>query len=63
MKSKRCGQLIMAVVVEALYSGFLDRAVHPFDLSVDPGMAGSGQFTASLCRRKGFVPCSALAGP
>ena len=36
-------QLIMAVVVVAFYSGLLDRAVHPCDLSVGPGMIGFGQ--------------------
>lgn len=40
-------QLIMAVVVEALHGGFLDRAVHALDLSIGPGMVGFGQSVLS----------------
>ena len=32
----------MAVVMEALDCGFLNRAAHPFDLAIGPGMAGPG---------------------
>lgn len=40
---KVCQQLLMTVVVKAFDGGLLDRAVHPFDLSVGPGMVGLGQ--------------------
>ena len=36
-------QLIVAVVVEALDGGFLDRAVHPLDLAVGPRMVDLGE--------------------
>lgn len=36
-------QLRMIVVVEALDGRLLDRSVHPFDLSVGPGMLHLGQ--------------------
>ena len=36
-------QLIVAVVVEALYRGVLDRPVHSLDLTVRPRMVGFGQ--------------------
>ena len=36
-------QLVVIVVVEALDGRFLDRAVHPLDLSVGPGMLDLGE--------------------
>lgn len=36
-------QFVVAVVVEALDGGVLDGAVHPFDLTVGPGMVRLGQ--------------------
>lgn len=36
-------QLIVAVMVEALNGGVLDRAVHALDLTVGPRMVGLGQ--------------------
>jgi len=36
-------KLIMALVVEALHGGFLDRAVHPLDPAVGPGVFHLGQ--------------------
>ena len=38
-----CSQLVVAVVVEALEHCFLDRAVHPLDLTVSPRKVGFGQ--------------------
>ncbi len=35
---KMLAELIVALVVEALDGGVLDRPVHPFDLAVGPGM-------------------------
>ena len=37
------GQLGMAVVMVAFDSRFLDRSIHPFDLTVGPGMLHLGQ--------------------
>lgn len=37
------GRLYMAVVVIALDLCFLDRAVHPFDLAVGPGVLHLGE--------------------
>jgi hypothetical protein len=36
-------ELFVGVIEEALDGGFLDGPVHPFDLSVGPGMVGLGQ--------------------
>ena len=36
-------QLIMAVIVVALHSSVLDRAVHSLDLAIRPRMVGLGQ--------------------
>src|SRR5215211_1929941 len=36
-------ELVMGLVVEALDGGVLDRAVHPLDLTVGPGMTRFGQ--------------------
>src|ERR1700732_1736303 len=36
-------ELLVVVVEEALPRGFLDGAVHPFDLSVGPGMVRLGE--------------------
>ena len=58
-----CGQLGMAVVMVALDGGFLDRPVHPFDLSVGPGMLDLGQamldpiFLASHIEHMRHVSC------
>lgn len=44
MKSwKVLAELIVVVVVEPLDGGLLDRAVHPFDLPVRPGMLHFGE--------------------
>ena len=44
MKSREVGfELLVAVVVVALDGGFLDRAVHPLDLAIGPGMLDLGQ--------------------
>ena len=36
-------QLGVVIVVEAFYGGILDGAVHPFDLTIGPGMPDLGQ--------------------
>src|SRR5215204_5873924 len=36
-------ELVMAIVVIALHSGFLDGSVHPLDLPVGPWVVGFGQ--------------------
>lgn len=38
-----CFELLMSFVEEALHGGFVDSAVHPFDLSVGPGMVRLGE--------------------
>jgi hypothetical protein len=38
-----CSQLLVAVVMQALDGGLVDRAVHPFDLAIGPWMVGFGQ--------------------
>jgi hypothetical protein len=39
-------ELFVGVIEEAFDGGFLDGPVHPFDLSVGPGMVGLGQTVA-----------------
>jgi hypothetical protein len=39
-------ELFVRVIEEAFDGGFLDGPVHPFDLSVGPGMVGLGQTVA-----------------
>ena len=36
-------ELIVAVVVEAFDGGVLDGSVHPFDLTIGPGMVNAGE--------------------
>ena len=36
-------QLVVTVVMKAFDGGLFDRAVHPFDLTIGPGMVGLGQ--------------------
>ena len=44
-------QLLVIIIVIALYRRFLDRALHPFDLAVRPGMIRLGQAMFNVIRR------------
>ena len=46
MKSSRCAQLLVVIVMVAANRSFFDRAVHRLDLLIRPGMARLG--TAEL---------------
>lgn len=36
-------ELLRRLIVEALDGGLFQRAIHPFDLAVGPGVSGLGQ--------------------
>ena len=48
-------QLVMAVVVVALNSGFFDGAVHTLDLAVSPGMIGFGKSMVDAMQQAGAI--------
>ena len=45
---KMTSELIVAVVVEAFHGRILDRAVHPLDLTIGPGMLDFGEPVINL---------------
>src|SRR5258708_25237446 len=48
-------ELFVGVIEEAFDGGFLDGAVHAFDLSVGPGMVGLGQTVADAMTKTGAI--------